>query len=226
MKLPQAVIFDMDGVLVDTYHAHYRSWLRMAEPAGLAFTEAEFAPTFGRTSREVIGTFWVAGRFTAAEIAALDDQKEAAFREIIAVDFPAMPGVHGPLHSLRRAGFALGIGSSAPPANVDVVLEKLDVRGLFGAVVTGSDLTRGKADPQVFLLAAGRLGDSAGPLRSCPDAPPGVAAAKAAGMTAVGLASTGRTPPVPGRRRHGRRRPGRVDARADPRSHRIGIRRG
>ena len=193
MEHPLAVIFDMDGVLVDTYHAHYRSWLRMAEPAGLTFTEAEFAPTFGRTSREIIATFWGAGRFSAAEIAALDDQKEAAFREIIAVDFPAMPGVHGLLQSLRQAGFALAIGSSGPPANVDVVLEKLGVRSLFGAVVTGSDVTRGKPDPQVFLLAAQRLGIPPARCAVVEDAPPGIAAAKAAGMAAIGLASTGRT---------------------------------
>jgi beta-phosphoglucomutase len=193
MELQPAAIFDMDGVLVDTYRAHYRSWLRMAEPAGLTFTEAEFAPTFGRTSREIIGTFWGAGRFSPAEIAALDDQKEAAFREIIAVDFPAMPGVHELLHSLRAAGFALAIGSSAPPANVDVVLEKLGVRGLFRAIVTGSDVTRGKPDPQVFLLAAARLGVPPARCAVVEDAPPGIAAAKAAGMKAIGLASTGRT---------------------------------
>jgi beta-phosphoglucomutase len=192
MEQQLAVVFDMDGVLADTYHAHYRSWLRMAEPAGLTFTEAEFAPTFGRTSRETIATFWGDGRFNAAEIAALDDQKEAAFREIIAVDFPAMPGARALLQSLRQAGFALAIGSSAPPANVEVVLAELGVRSLFGAIVTGSDVTRGKPDPQVFLLAAQRLGIAPARCVVVEDAPPGIAAAKAAGMAAIGLVSTGR----------------------------------
>ena len=67
------------------------------------------------------------------------------------------------------------------------------MRSLFGAVVTGSDVTRGKPDPQVFLLAAGRLGIPPARCAVVEDAPPGIAAAKAAGMTAVGLASTGRT---------------------------------
>ena len=193
MNHEYAAIFDMDGVLVDTYHAHYRSWLAMAEPEGLKFTEAEFAQTFGRTSREIIATFWGAGRFSEAEIAALDAKKEAAFRRIIAADFPAMPGVHPLLQALRDAGFALAVGSSGPPENVDLVLEKLRARHLFAAIVTGSDVTRGKPDPQVFLIAAARLGMAAERCAVVEDAAPGVAAAQAAGMASIGLTSTGRT---------------------------------
>ncbi len=188
-----AVIFDMDGVLVDTYHAHYRSWLAMAEPEGLAFTEAEFAPTFGRTSREIIATFWGDGRFNDAEIAALDDRKEAAFRQLIAADFPAMPGVNQLLDDLHHAGFAMAVGSSGPPENIDLVLDRLGARQRFDAVVTGLDVTRGKPDPQVFLIAAERLGLPPARCAVVEDAPAGVAAANAAGMASVGLTSTGRT---------------------------------
>lgn len=188
-----AVILDMDGVLVDTYHAHYRSWLAMAEPEGLSFTEAEFAPTFGRTSREIIAYFWGDGRYSDKEIAALDDRKEAAFRRMIEADFPAMPGAGELLRELHHAGFALALGSSGPPENIDLVLKKLSAGGLFQAVVTGMDVTRGKPDPQVFLIAAERL--EMPPVRCAviEDAPAGVAAANAAGMASVGLASTGRT---------------------------------
>ena len=188
-----AAIFDMDGVLVDTYHAHYKSWLAMAEPEGLSFTEAEFAPTFGRTSREIIAYFWGDGRYDDAEIAALDEKKEAAFRRIIEADFPAIPGVSSLLEDLHAAGFALAVGSSGPPENVDLVLNRLGAGGLFQAVVTGMDVTRGKPDPQVFLIAAERLNV---PPRRCAvveDAPAGVAAANAAGMASIGLTSTGRT---------------------------------
>jgi beta-phosphoglucomutase len=188
-----AAIFDMDGVLVDTYQAHWRSWLAMAEPEGLSFSEAEFAPTFGRTSREIIAAFWGRGRFREAEIAALDARKEAAFRQIIAVDFPAMPGVHELLGSLRKAGFALAVGSSGPPENVELVLDRLGARQMFQAVVTGMDVTRGKPDPQVFLIAAERLAVPPARCAVIEDAPAGVAAAHAAGMIGIGLVSTGRT---------------------------------
>jgi len=192
MNEPQAVIFDMDGVLVDTYHAHYQSWLKMAETEGLDFPEAEFERTFGWTSREIIAHFW-GEDYDARQIGELDDRKEAAFREILAADFPAMPGVHELLEGLRAAGFLMAIGSSGPPENVALVTQRLDGRGLFGATVSATDVTRGKPDPQVFLIAAEKLGVPPARCVVVEDAPPGIEAAHAAGMVAVGLASTGRT---------------------------------
>ncbi|MBN2473830.1 MAG: HAD family phosphatase [Pirellulales bacterium] len=193
MSSSYAVIFDMDGVLVDTYHAHYRSWLAMAEPQGLSFTEAEFAPTFGRTSREIIATFWGDGRFNDEEIALLDDRKEAAFRKIVEADFPAMPGATELLRDLHGAGFKLAVGSSGPPENIELVIDRLAARSLFDAIVTGMDVNRGKPDPQVFLIAAERLGVAPRRCAVVEDAPAGVEAANAAGMVSIGLTSTGRT---------------------------------
>jgi beta-phosphoglucomutase len=188
-----AVIFDMDGVLVDSYAAHFKSWQVVAAEEGQTVTEADFALHFGRTSREIIAAYWPDAGLDDHEIAALDDRKEAAFREILQSDFPAMPGAAELLDSLHEAGFLLAIGSSGPPENVDLVLGRLAQRSLFGAVVTASDVTRGKPDPQVFLIAARRLGATPDRCAVVEDAPPGVAAAHNAGMTSVGLASTGRT---------------------------------
>jgi beta-phosphoglucomutase len=191
-----AVIFDMDGVLIDSYRAHLQSWQVMAKEAGLRFTQEQFDATFGRTSREVIAALWKDRRLSGEEIAALDDRKEAVFREVLGAAFPAMPGAADLLQSLFEAGFALGVGSSGPAENVELALDRLGNRSHWRAVVTGSDVTRGKPDPQVFLLAAERL---AVPPRRCAvveDAPPGVAAAKAAGMACIGLVSTGRTRPM------------------------------
>ena len=183
----------MDGVLVDSYHAHLRSWQLVAAEQGRRVTEEEFAAGFGRTSRDIIATWEGADRYDEDQIAELDRHKEMVFREILAADFPAMPGVHAMLESLGAAGFALAVGSSGPPENVELVLDRLDNRGRFGAVVHGMDVTRGKPDPQVFLIAARRLGVAPARCAVVEDAPLGIEAARAAGMAAVGFPSTGRT---------------------------------
>jgi beta-phosphoglucomutase len=188
-----AVIFDMDGVLVDSYHAHFASWRVVAEEVGRPLSEADFASQFGRTNPESIAGYWGEGTFDAERIAALDDLKETAFRRIIAADFPAMPGAVELIGALDDAGFSIGLGSSGPPENVDLVLDRLDARPLFGAVVTGTDVTRGKPDPQVFLLAAERLDVPPSRCVVIEDAPAGLRAAEAAEMASVGIASTGRS---------------------------------
>jgi beta-phosphoglucomutase len=186
-------IFDMDGVLVDSYRAHFQSWRDVAAQEGLDVTEKEFAATFGRTSREIIEMLWSEGRYTDQEILALDARKEAAFRDLIRADFPIMPGATDLVDSLSQAGWALAVGSSGPPENIELVLDRLGKRDAFGAVVTGMDVTRGKPDPQVFLIAAERLGIAPQNCAVVEDAPAGVAAAHAAGMKAIGFASTGRS---------------------------------
>ncbi len=104
-----------------------------------------------------------------------------------------MPGVHALLAALDEAGFRLAIGSSGPPENVNDVLQQLGNRERFDAVITGSDVTEGKPNPQVFLLAAERLGLEPAQCAVVEDAPLGIEAVRAAGMASVGLVSTGRT---------------------------------
>ena len=185
----EAVLFDMDGVLVDSYRAHLESWRELAEEQGLPFSESDFERTFGRTSREVIGELWPD---RTGDAKALDERKERAYRRIIERSFPAMPGAGELVSALQAAGWKLAVASSGPPENVDFVLERLGVEGRFDAVVTGRDVQRGKPDPQVFVTAAERLGVPPERCVVVEDAPLGVAAAHAGGMRAVALLSTGR----------------------------------
>lgn len=192
-RVPRAVIFDVDGVLVDSYRAHLRSWQELAAGQGCGLTEEQFMESFGQTSRDIIRRFWPPDGLTEDRIRALDEQKEALYRRIVSESFPVMEGAVELLEDLHRVGVLLAVGSSGPPENIDLVLETLGRRSLIGAVVTGMDVTRGKPDPQVFLLAAGRLG---APPEQCvvvEDAPAGIRAAGAAGMAGVALLSTGRS---------------------------------
>jgi beta-phosphoglucomutase len=187
------VIFDMDGVLVDSYRAHWQSWHFMADELGKGLTEVQFVSTFGRTSREIIAEHWGAECLTSEEIAAFDLRKEALYRELVNRDFPAMEGATELIRALAADGFRLAVGSSGPPENVALAVERLGAGPFFHTLVTGRDVTRGKPDPQVFLLAAERLGVAPANCAVIEDAPVGIAAANAAGMASIALLSTGHT---------------------------------
>jgi beta-phosphoglucomutase len=187
--MTQAVIFDVDGVLVDSYRAHFQSWRQMfAEQSAPEFTEDQFRATFGRTSRDIIANLY--GELGEAEIRRWDDRKEELYRDILRRDFPVIDGAVELVTALADAGFALAVGSSGPPANVALTLECLPCGGKFYARVTGADVTRGKPDPQVFLLAARRLGVEPSHCAVVEDAPAGVEAANRAGMASIALVGT------------------------------------
>src|ERR1044071_9517602 len=154
-----AVIFDMDGVLVDSYHAHFASWARLYSELGVPYTETEFAKDFGRTSRDILRRRF-GDEISDQRIRELDARKEALFRDELRADFPIMNGAGELIDALAREGFSIAVGSSGPPENIALCLEHLRRREKIDAVVTGADVTRGKPDPQVFELAASRLGVS------------------------------------------------------------------
>jgi HAD superfamily hydrolase (TIGR01509 family) len=184
-----AVIFDLDGVLVDSYRAHFASWSRLYAELGVEYTEAAFAADFGRTSRDILRRT-LGEQLSEARIRELDERKEALFRDVLRAHFPAMDGAAELIDALAADGFLLAVGSSGPPENISLCLEKLGRIAKFGAVVTGADVTRGKPDPQVFQLAAERLGEPPSSCAVVEDAVHGVEAANRAGMISIGLTGT------------------------------------
>lgn len=189
MNAAIGVIFDMDGVLVDSGAAHAASWRALTREAGANISDDEFGRHFGKASRDIIRAVFGA-ELSNADVAAKDARKEALYRDIIHDNIPAMPGAAAAVQRLAEAAFALAVGTSGPKENVDLVLDGMAVRPFISAIVTGFDVTRGKPAPDVFLLAAERLGIAP---RSCmviEDAPVGLQAARTAGMVAVGLAGT------------------------------------
>ena len=192
-----AAIFDLDGTLVDTYDAHMKSWQDIAGTIGHELTESEFSKQFGRTNDPIIRElFEWAGRSAPApdEIEAYAQRKESDFRSMVQDEFPEMPGATVLLKSLHEDGWRLAAGTSAPMANAELFREKLGCGRLFETIVTGDDVTHGKPDPEVFVLAAARLGVPASSCVVIEDAAAGVEAAIRAGMASVGFCSKGRTP--------------------------------
>lgn len=187
--MPFAAIFDVDGVLIDSYRPHFLGWQRMCAELGIPFTEKEFLRGFGRTNRDIFDDL-APGRFTPEEVDALGAQKEVYYREIFAANPTIIPGAAELVDALHAAGFKLAVGSSGPPDNTDLALRMLGRAEKFSARVTGADVTRGKPDPQVFLMAAERLGVLAAEAAVIEDASPGVEAANRGGFASIALVGT------------------------------------
>ena len=191
MLTPPAVIFDVDGVLVDSYRPHYESWHETAERHGVDYTEDDFLKGFGRTSREILRDQWGLTDAPDEELEEIDAAKEAAYRRIVAENFPAMAGAADLIRRLHDAGWKVAAGTSGPPENLSLCIDKLGVGPLLGAAVNGKQVARGKPAPDIFLKAAEGLGVSPNRCVVVEDSTPGVRAAKAAGMACLGYLSTG-----------------------------------
>jgi len=185
------VIFDMDGVLIDSYDAHYASWQEVLGEYGLEMTPEQFAATFGRTGREIIRDLWGDRGFGPEEMEEIVQKKEKAYRKLIEDEFPGMDGAAELIRSLHQAGIAIAVGSSGPPENVELTLNRLGVADCVQTRVTGVDVSEGKPHPQVFQLAASRLGLSPERCAVIEDAPVGIEAANRAGAVSIALLSTG-----------------------------------
>ncbi|HUT47685.1 MAG TPA: HAD family phosphatase [Sedimentisphaerales bacterium] len=183
------VIFDLDGVLVDTGWAHKQSWYDLAEKEGFSMTDEFFYSTFGMQNYQIIPM--LLGRHASSgEVGRLSDWKERRYREIIEDKLAPSEGAKSLLCDLKSENFLLAVGSSAPRANLDLVLERTDLRDYFDAYVTGQDVTNGKPAPDTFLKAAEKLSLDAESCVVVEDAVQGVEAGKAAGMPVVAVTTT------------------------------------
>lgn len=187
--MAHGVIFDMDGVLVDSGPPHLQSWRILAQNHGVALSDEQFQRCFGQTSRDIVRLLWGIAA-SDADVSRLDAEKEAIYRELIRERVPLMPGCRGLLERLRAAGLRLAVATSGPPENLELVLTEGLIANYFDAEVHGFDVARGKPAPDCFLLAAERLGLLPGDCVVVEDAPVGIRAAVAAGMPVIALAGT------------------------------------
>jgi beta-phosphoglucomutase len=187
-----AAIWDMDGTLVDTAELHFEGWQATCRELGRDFTRDDFAATFGKRNPEILRILFGEDRFSEVEMEDIGFRKEEAYRQAARqVGIELLPGVHALMHGLRDAGFRQAIGSSAPRGNLDLILEITPIAPLIAAVAAAEDTRRGKPDPEVFLVAAHKLGVEPSRCVVFEDAIAGIQAAKAGGMKAVGVTFVG-----------------------------------
>jgi beta-phosphoglucomutase family hydrolase len=183
-----AVLFDMDGTLVDNMDFHTKALLEVARRVfGKELEPDQVTRDFsGMKGAEIFRI--LAGRPIAeSEAKAWGAEKEQLYRELYAPHMVPLRGVEALLVRLRQAGIRLAVASAAPRENLSFVLDGLDLRGRFDAVVGQDDAPRGKPAPDIFLAAARRLGVDPSACLVFEDAVNGILGAEAAGMQAVGL---------------------------------------
>jgi HAD superfamily hydrolase (TIGR01509 family) len=191
-----AVLWDVDGVLIDSGEQHRRAWEQLAREKHLPYNDADFWATFGMRNSDIFPRmFGISG--PPERITALADRKEAIYRVLLAKDAVALPGAKDLLAALHAAGYRQALGSSAPPANLEAIITLLGIAPLLDAVVSGEQVAHGKPAPDIFLAGAARLGIAPAHCLVIEDAPAGVAAAHAGGMRCLAVRRAGQ-PDAPG----------------------------
>lgn len=185
-----AVLFDWDGVIIDSSRQHEESWERLAHEEKKSLPRDHFTVGFGKKNEWIIPDLL---RWTndVAEVKRLSLRKEALYREIIVErGLNALPGVRVFLERLKAAGVPNCIGSSTHRENITTTLGVLGFEGLFGGMVTAEDVNQGKPNPDVFLKAAAKTGVMPARCVVFEDAFAGIEAGQAGGMKVVGVATT------------------------------------
>lgn len=185
------VIFDLDGVLVDTGWAHRQSWFDLAELEGFSMSDEFFYSTFGMQNYMIIPML-IGRQLPRDEVDRMSDWKEQRYREIIADHLEPAAGATALLDDLKNAGFRIAVGSSAPRANLDLVLDIASLHNWFDACVSGEQVEHGKPAPDTFLKAAEGLRLPPDRCAVVEDAVQGVEAGKAAGMPVAAVTATRR----------------------------------
>ena len=186
----RAVLWDLDGTLVDSGDSHWRAWRETMRAEGIELTYPQFLASFGQRNDRILGA-WLGAGVGPDRIRRIGDAKEAMYRDLARREgLVVLPGAREWVTRLREAGWRQAIASSAPRANVDVMLETVDMRDSIDAIISAEDVTTGKPDPEVFLAAASRL--ELPPTRCIvvEDAAAGIEAARRAGMRSIGVNAT------------------------------------
>jgi beta-phosphoglucomutase len=182
-----AVLWDLDGTLVDSSDYHWRAWRDTLRAEGIELTYRQFLDSFGQKNDRIL-TGWLGAGISGEAVQRIGDAKEALYRDFVRREgVIALPGALEWIRRLRRAGWLQVIASSAPRRNVEVTLAVLGIEREIDAIVSAEDVTAGKPDPQIFLAAAAKIGIAPDRCVVIEDAVAGIEAARRAGMRSIGV---------------------------------------
>jgi beta-phosphoglucomutase len=185
-----AVLWDLDGTLVDSSEHHWIAWRDVMAREGHAVRPEDFAASFGHRNDTILRGL-IDPDLSDAEVARIADAKESLYRELVRErGLTPLPGVLSCVRRLREEGWKQAVASSAPVANIDAAMEATGLRPWFDALVSADEVGVGKPDPAVFLAAAARVGIAPRACVVVEDAPSGLLGARRAGMKSVGVLST------------------------------------
>jgi len=182
-----AVLFDLDGTLVDNMSAHVEAWIETGRALGEELTREQILRDFSGRRNEEIFPLFIGRPLAAEEVAELAERKEARYRELFAPHLRPVTGAEAFIDRLQAHGIAVGVASAAPRKNREFVLDGLGLTPRLRAIVGGDEVAHGKPAPDIFLEGARRIGSEPAHTLVFEDAVLGVQAARAAGMTVCGI---------------------------------------
>jgi beta-phosphoglucomutase family hydrolase len=185
----KAVIWDMDGVIVDTAQYHLKGWQMVFQKRGANYTEEDYRRNTGMRNDSIIRSI-LGEKIAQNEIMAITREKDEVFRQLVSQNIRPFPGVLKLITSLKEHKFKIAIASSAPIENIQLITQSLKIHNCFDAIVSGWETTKGKPNPQIFLLAAEKLGVEAESCIVIEDAIVGITASKRAGMCCLAVTNT------------------------------------
>ena len=189
-ELPAAVIFDMDGVLVNSNPFHVQKWAELLNDHKISFNEKELPrQILGQRNDHAFRLFF-GSEMIEEEMRRLEARLEANFRQAFRLHARPLPGLEALILQLRAAKIPVALASSAMPQNIDFVVDTLGFRPYFSSIMSGDDVHLPKPHPEIYLKTAERLGVEPGACVAFEDSFVGIEAVKSAGMKCIAISST------------------------------------
>lgn len=190
MKKIEAILFDMDGVVVDNLPYHVDAWLLFCQKNQIPLTKEIFYKELnGMNSKDTFEWFYKR-TMTREEVSILEEQKEIIYREFYRPHIKAAKGLVAFLHKVRSFGIKTALATSAGPGNIDFTIDGIGLRDQFDVIVGGAEVNKGKPDPEIYFLAAQKLGVNPVNCLVIEDSMQGIKSGQAAGCQVIGITTS------------------------------------